>query len=59
MKAIDAVQFALAPAEPVTFNTRKLRRKRKFFVRFELPSIIWKVYLGNSQIFCEIIVSDL
>ena len=40
MKAIDAVQFALAPAEPVTFNTRKLRRKRKFFVRPELPSII-------------------
>ena len=39
MKAVDAIQFALAPADPVTFNTRKLRRKRKLcFVRLELPS---------------------
>ena len=39
MKAVDAIQFALAPADPVTFNTRKLRRKRTLcFVRLELPS---------------------
>ena len=30
MKAIDAMQTALAPAEPATFNIRKLRRERTF-----------------------------
>ena len=46
-KALKAITAALnimlwipMKDEPVTFNTRKLRRKRKFFVRLELPSII-------------------